>query len=105
MSLPHPSSAQGPDNRLEDKSLSELSDLRIVGCEGLLRGILDLGVLGEALSEPDAQYSFPGEVLPDKAEAKLEEGVLTLRAPKKEASIEACVLAHSGQTMAADGSP
>jgi HSP20 family protein len=31
---------------------------------------------------------FPSEVLPDKAEAELEEGVLTLRAPKKEASTE-----------------
>ncbi len=34
------------------------------------------------------RVSFPSEVLPDKAEAKLEEGVLTLRAPKKEASTE-----------------
>ena len=31
---------------------------------------------------------FPGEVQPDNAEAKLEEGVLTLRAPKKETSTE-----------------
>ncbi len=31
---------------------------------------------------------FPNEVLPDKVEAELEEGVLTLRAPKKEASTE-----------------